>query len=122
MTIESLKFINEALKAAGISYQFQRWDGELKYPYFVGEYTETEPENEDGRQESSFIITGTTNGSWLSLEETKEKIKKEVCGKSAILPNGNGIAIYYAGFLNVPTGNETMKRIQITLNIQEWEV
>lgn len=122
MTIESLKYVNNALTDAGIAYEYERWESDLIYPYFVGEYTEPEMENEDGLQESTFIITGTTDGTWLSLEEVKETIKKEICDKTAILPNGNGIAVFFAGSMKVPTGNERMKRIQINLLIKEWEV
>lgn len=122
MTQESLAYINTALTNAGINYEFMEWTSELVYPYFVGEYSEPEPMNEDGMQESTFMITGTTDGTWLSLEEAKAIIERELCNKTAILPNGNGIAVSYSGSLVVPTGNERMKRMQINLNIKEWKV
>ena len=68
------------------------------------------------------MITGTTDGTWLSLEEAKAIIERELCNKTAILPNGNGIAVSYSGSLVVPTGNERMKRMQINLLIREWKV
>lgn len=122
MTQESLAYINTALTSAGINYEFMEWTSELVYPYFVGEYSEPEPLNEDGMQESTFMITGTTDGTWLSLEEAKAIIERELCNKTAILSNGNGIAVSYSGSLVVPTGNERMKRMQINLNIKEWKV
>ncbi len=122
MTQESLAYINTALTNAGINYEFMEWTSELVYPYFVGEYSEPEPMNEDGMQESTFMITGTTEGTWLSLEEAKTIIERELCNKTAILPNGNGIAVSYSGSLVVPTGNERMKRMQINLLIKEWKV
>ena len=122
MTQESLAYINTALTNAGINYEFMEWTSELVYPYFVGEYSEPEPLNEDGMQESTFMITGTTDGTWLSLEEAKAIIECELCNKTAILSNGNGIAISYSGSLVVPTGNERMKRMQINLLIKEWKV
>lgn len=122
MTQESLAYINTALTNAGINYEFMEWTSELVYPYFVGEYSEPEPMNEDGMQESTFMITGTTDDTWLSLEEAKAIIERELCNKTAILPNGNGIAVSYSGSLVVPTGNERMKRIQINLLIKEWKV
>lgn len=122
MTQESLAYINTALTNAGINYEFMEWTSELVYPYFVGEYSEPEPMNEDGMQESTFMITGTTDGTWLSLEESKATVERELCNKTAILPNGNGIAISYSGSLVVPTGNERMKRMQINLLIKEWKV
>ena len=122
MTQESLAYINTALTNAGINYEFMEWTSELVYPYFVGEYSEPEPMNEDGMQDSTFMITGTTDSTWLSLEEAKAIIERELCNKTAILPNGNGIAVSYSGSLVVPTGNERMKRIQINLLIKEWKV
>ena len=98
------------------------WTSKMVYPYFVGEYTEPEPVNEDGMQESSFMITGTTDGSWLDLEKAKAKIEKLFSNRTAILPNGNGLVVLYSGSLVVPTGNSRMKRIQINLSIQEWKV
>lgn len=122
MTQESLAYINTALTNAHINYEFMEWTSDLVYPYFVGEYSEPEPINEDGMQESTFMITGTTDGTWLSLEEAKAIIERELCNKTAILSNGNGIAVSYSGSLVVPTGNERMKRIQINLLIKEWKV
>ncbi len=122
MTQESLAYINTALTSAGINYEFMEWTSDFVYPYFVGEYSEPEPMNEDGMQESTFMITGTTDGTWLSLEEAKAIIERELCNKTAILSNGNGIAVSYSGSLVVPTGNERMKRIQINLLIREWKV
>lgn len=49
MTINGLKYIAAQLDSAKIPYCFEEWSKELQYPYFVGEYTETEPLNEDGR-------------------------------------------------------------------------
>jgi len=122
MTKGSLSYINQVLTDAGIPYEFMEWTSDFVYPYFVGEYTEPEPMNEDGMQESTFMITGTTDGTWLSLEEAKETIENELCNRTVILPNGNGLAVLYSGSLVVPTGNERMKRIQINLSIKEWKV
>lgn len=122
MTKESLAFINDILTEADINYEFMEWTSDVVYPYWVGEYTESEPLNEDGMQESTFMITGTTNGSWLSLEEAKATIESNLCNQTVILPNGNGLAVFYSGSLVVPTGNEKMKRMQINLLIKEWKV
>lgn len=122
MTTESLAFINDILTEADINYEFMEWTSDVAYPYWVGEYTESEPMNEDGMQESTFMITGTTDGSWLSLEEAKTTIERKLCNQTVILPNGNGLAVFYSGSLVVPTGNEKMKRMQINLLIKEWKV
>ena len=56
MTKESLAFINDILTEADINYEFMEWTSDVVYPYWVGEYTESEPLNEDGMQESTFMI------------------------------------------------------------------
>jgi hypothetical protein len=67
-------FANE-LKNIGVPYEFMEWTSPVQYPYFVGEYTETVPTTEDGYESGSLILTGTTKGSWLELEQIKEKVK-----------------------------------------------
>lgn len=122
MSIESLKFINDKLDENNINYEFMQWTKDVVYPYFVGEYQEAESLNEDGLQESTFILTGFSNGSWLGLEQAKEKIEKIFNSVTVILPNGNAMAVFYSGSLVVPTGDERLKRIQINLAIKEWKV
>jgi len=122
MTTESLKYLAGLFAAAGLQYQFCEWQGELKDPYFVGEYNETETltRAENGRQDATFLLTGYAS-SWAALEQAR----KSLCNKldiSTILPNGNGIAVCYSNALPVPTGNPKLKRIQINLNIIEWMV
>ncbi len=121
MTIESLKFINEQLKS--INYKFGQWTSyPVPYPYWVGEYNEIDSVNEDGMQETTFILTGTTRGSYIELEQDKEKIEKLFKDKTAILPNGNGIAVFYMNALNIPVDDMELKRMQINLQIKEWKV
>lgn len=124
MTINGLKFISEKLDTAGIPYCFEEWTKEIQYPYFVGEYTESEPMNEDGESESTFILTGTTRGAWLNLEKAKETIKSifPENGVTAILENKSGIAVFYSSAMPVPTGTDELKRIQINLKVKEWRV
>lgn len=121
MTIESLKFIKEQLDEV-ISYEFGRWSSDLVYPYWVGEYSEIEQMNEDGMHETTFILTGTTRGTWLELEQDKQKIKELFEEKRAILPNGNGLLICYENTLIIPVEDMELKRMQINLQIKEWEV
>ena len=123
MSIAALKFVSDTLDSIGISYQFGEWStNPVPNPYFVGEYTEPESmtREEDGYQETSFILTGTGT-SWLTLEQAKATIENNI-SKTAILSNGNGVAIFYGGSLIIPTGDAELKRIQINLTIKEWSV
>ena len=120
-----LKLISDAMQSLGIAYGFMEYNGNpLVYPYFVGEYAEEEPTSEDGLQTTTFMITGFSRGSWLDLENTKEQIIKYfgIGGKTAILDNGSGVAVFYSNTLVVPTEDADLKRIQINLYVKEWRI
>lgn len=122
--MEKLKFINDQMSIIGIPYQFMEWTSEVKYPYFVGEITETEPMTEDGLEESTFILTGFNRGQhYIGLEELKDKIKEHfnpIYGLRSSTDSGS-IAVFFAGSFYVPTGEADLKRIQINLNIKHWK-
>jgi hypothetical protein len=126
MSKQVLKLVSDAMTFLGIEYGFVEYSSDpVAYPYFVGEYQETESTTEDGLQETTFILTGFTRESWLSLEEAKEKIENyfnRVSGYTVITDNGSGVAIFYADTLIVPTGDAELKSIQINLSVKEWKV
>jgi hypothetical protein len=124
MSVALLKHVSDMMNALNIPYAFMRWN--VHPPddyYFVGEYTESEmvTKEEDGRQDTTFILRGFTRKDWLLLEEAKEKIEKS-CNKTAILPDGSGIAVFYEYGMVVPTYDAELKSIKINLQIQEWKV
>lgn len=122
MSIEVLELISDMLTDAGINYEFGQWSGEIVYPYFVGEYTESEPMTEDGLIQSTFVLNGFSRSLWLDLETAKEIIEKLFSNKIQILESGSGVGIWYAGALIVPEDDIELKRIQINLTIKEWKV
>ena len=127
MTKETLQIIRKAMNSLGIQYGFGEYkgntEGQIVYPYFVGEYMETESTTEDGLQESTFILTGFSRDSWETLEEAKEKIEKHFKnGKVGITSSGSAVAIFYAHSLIVPTIDAELKNIKINLSIKEWKV
>lgn len=129
MSKEVLNIIDKAMKSLGLEYGFGEYagnsNGEIIYPYWVGEYTETEPYTEDGLQETTFMLTGFSRGSWLDLENDKEKIESyfnRVSVRVGITGSGNAVAVFYAGALSVPTGDAELKSEQINLSIKEWKV
>ena len=122
MTQETLKFISDALANAGINYEFGQWSGEIVYPYFVGEYTESEPMTEDGLLRSTFMLNGFSRSTWLALEQAKETIEKLFSNSVQALASGNGVCIFYAGALIIPENDPELKRMQINLTIKEWKV
>lgn len=123
MRIATLSYIDSLMQEVGIPYAFMEWTEEVPKTYFVGSYLEN-PSNtleENGRQDTTFILRGWTNGSWMNLETYKEKIEKNLM-KTAILDDGTGVAIFYESAIPVPTYAEGWKSIKINLKIQEWKV
>lgn len=126
MSKRVLKAVADAMASLGLEYDFGEYTGwPIKYPYFVGEYTETEPTTEDGLQESTVLLNGFSRSTWAALEDAKEKIENlfnRVSGKTVIADDGAAVAIFYAGAQIIPTGDAELKRIQITLSVKEWSV
>lgn len=124
MSIAAMNYISDLMASLSIPYAFMEW--KEKPPedyYFVGEYTEVAMtlREENGRQDTTFFLRGFTRKDWMLLEEAKEKIEQNAA-KTAILPNGNGIAVFYDAASVVPTGDAELKSIKINLTIQEWKV
>jgi hypothetical protein len=112
--------INNILTENNINYEFQEWtSSEIVFPYWVGDYTETEYSSELGYTSYSFMLTGTTNKSWLDLEKEKEKIKN-IFSDYTYAEEGYSLAIYYENSFNIPCDDMSIKRMQINLEIKEW--
>ncbi len=118
-----LEFIKQQMNILQIPYSFMEWTSKIQYPYWIGECSETPPGTEDGCEESTFILTGTTRGTWLELEEIKEKIKNHFPSIGGLRANtdSGSIAVFFSSSLPVPTGEADLKRIQINLDIKEWK-
>ena len=124
MRKEVLAYINNTLSEL-IPYCFITWNKKVQYPYWIGEYTEVEPMDEDGLEESTFILTGTTKGTWLELEQAKETIRQtfpQISGLRATLDDNSGVAIFYSDAFPVPTGQDDLKRMQINLTVKHFTV
>lgn len=129
MTIKPLSIVSEALASLGIEYGFGVYSGnaagQIVYPYFVGEYTESTPLNEDGLQEATFMLTGFHRGTWEELETAKAKIENyfnKVSGKTVMADDGSAVIIFYDSALIIPKEDAQLKSIQINLSVQEWSV
>lgn len=119
------KLLNDRMSAV-VQYAFGRWKGKAadgETCYWVGEAIEVESPNrtENGMQEISLFIRGYTRGTWLLLEQEKEKIEKHVpC--TMMLADGTGVVILYDYANMVPTGDAELKSMKINMTIQEWRV
>ena len=67
-------------------------------------------------QETTFMLSGFSRGTWLTLENAKAKIENyfnKVYGKTVMVDDGSAVAVFYGNALIVPTGDEELKKIQI---------
>ena len=100
-----------------IPYTFDTWNNDVELPQFIGEISEVPNNNEDGKSEYSFILTGyATNYTYLfSVAETlKAKYKTS--------PIIDGIVIKYDSARPVDNGTDDLKQIQIIFTIKKWSV
>ena len=123
MSIAALNYVGELMKSSGIPYQFGEWVGEIPDRYYVGEYMEDDSptKEEDGSQGTTFILNGWTRGNPILFEQDKETIERFL-PQSRMNQDGSCVAVFYSNALSVPTGDGTLKRIQINLSIKEWKV
>ena len=126
MSKRILKLVEDAMSSLGIEYAFATYRKRpIVYPYFVGEFTDTEGYTESGLQEGTFILNGFTRDEWLTLEDAKERIENyfnKVSGKTVMAEDGSAVAIFYANSLILPSMDAELKRIQINLDVHEWSV
>lgn len=129
MTTKPLSILSEAMKSLGLEYGFGIYrgnrNGEIVYPYFVSEYTESPITDESGLQEATIMLTGFHRGLWEELEAAKEKIENyfdKVSGKTVMAEDGSAVAIFYENALIIPKEDAELKSIQINLSVKEWSV
>lgn len=123
MSIAVLQYVSDMMDSINIPYAFGEWKEKPPDRYWVGNYIEPESltRDEDGMQETTFILRGYARGEWFPLEQDKAKIEK-AASRTAILPDGTGIAVSYAGGDVVPTADSDVVSMKINLEIQEWSV
>lgn len=124
MTKNALKVISDAMDSLNLNYGFGEYNGTISYPYFVGEYSEAESLNEDGLQESTFMIQGWSRNKWIDLENAKESIRAFFTdvGKTFMQTDGSCVVVCYGSSMIIPEDDPELKRMQINLIIKEWMV
>jgi hypothetical protein len=120
--MDKMKFIEEQMTALEIPYELMEWTADVTYPYFVGEFSETEPISEDGAETSTLLLTGFHRGPYADLLEIKEKLKRHfdpIYGARARTEHGS-IAVFYSNAFFVHSGEADLKKIQINISVKEW--
>lgn len=124
MSLAAMKFITDMMDSIGIPFAFMQWNDDLPNRYWVGSCIEpvSLTRDEDGKQDTTLILQGYAGKEdWMLLFHDKETIEKHA-SQTAILPDGTGIAVFYAGGDVVPVGDSDIVSVKINLDIQEWRV
>lgn len=124
MSLAAMKFITDMMDSIGVPFAFLQWNDEIPPRYWVGSCIEPESltRGENGKQDTTVILQGYAGkADWMLLFQDKETIEKHA-SQTAILPDGTGIAISYAGGDIVPVGDSDIVSMKINLEIQEWKV
>ena len=123
MIEKALGIVHDELKKIDVPYEFMRWTSLVKDRYWIGEFTETPTDTEDGYEETTLILTGTTKDNWAVLMQDRAKIKDHFPKIGGFrIPTENGVVvIFYDNAFPVPTGEANLKRIQINLQIKAWK-
>lgn len=118
-----LGIVAEQLNKIGVPYEFMQWTSPVEYPYWVGEYSETPTDNEDGYHEGTLMLTGTTRDSWMGLMQDRAKIEDHfpTAGGLRITTGTGVVVIFYSNAFPVDTGEDDLKRTQINLQIKAWK-
>lgn len=77
MTDNTLKVVKAAMQEMGLEYAFRRFRRKPGYPYFVGDYMETDSLSEDGLQECTVTLTASPVGLVPKLPLKRQKAKSE---------------------------------------------
>lgn len=118
-----LAAIGREMNSIGVPYAFMRWTSKEKGRYWVGEYTETPTDTEDGYEEGTMILTGTGDNEWLELTQDVSTIKDHFppAGGLRISTDDGVMVIFYGHSFPVPTGEASLKRMQVNLQIKAWK-
>jgi hypothetical protein len=124
MIEKALGIVNTELNNIDVPYEFMRWtstdDTDI---YWVGEFAESPTDKEDGYEEGTLILTGTTKNLWSVLMEHRAKIKDHFpsIGGLRIATDAGTVVIFYENSTPIPTGDANLKRIQVNLRIKMWK-
>jgi hypothetical protein len=115
MEHELLKVLKDELKSLGLNYEYGEYTSELKYPYIVGEYNESNFAFENGGTNGEIILTIFTRGSESELINIKEAIKNHF-GDFRKMSSNTSVYISYRNKLFIRSGEANLKKMEVYLD------
>ena len=119
----ALGIAKEELNNISVPYDFMRAVSAVDGRYWVGEYLESPTGTEDGYEEGTLILTGTSKTSWWVLMQDRTRIKDHFSSISGLRKSTDkgAVVIFYEDSIPVPTQDANLKRIQVNLRIKMWK-
>lgn len=117
-----LGYLDKLLTDNGINYTLDLVNDVVEFPYWVGDYQETTSSDEQGYHEYIFNLTGTNKGTYSRLIKDLDVIRNLTMNQTTMLGDDHSVAIYYETMQMIPSQDEEIKRMEITLTIKEWSV
>lgn len=114
--------LDKLLTDNGINYTLDLANDVVNFPFWEGDYQEIDSSYEQGYHEYVFTLTGTNKGTYSRLIKDLDIIRKITMNHTEMLESGHGIAFYYEHMQMIPSQDEQIKRMEITLTIKEWSV
>ncbi len=120
---EVLGVISDLMSQLGLNYEFGRCSqSPPQYPYWVGDYTESENATEDGKREATVMLTGFARNTLQQMEREKAALAAYFLHGVTMLTDSNtAIAIFYAGAQNLPTEDAELRKTQVNLTVKFWK-
>lgn len=116
-----LKKFNEIMESLNLNYEFDKMtQSPPVYPYWVGEYSDTEEMNEDGQRQGTIILNGFSRNDKLTLERDKDKIRRFFQKDPYCHIDSGGILFGYGGAFDIREENDELSRTQITIPYKKW--
>ncbi len=113
MEKELLEVINDELLKLDINYEYGEYKGDLKYPYAVGEYSESNYQYENNITNGEFILVVFHRGNELDLINIKEKVKNTFADFRKVVNSGT-VNVSYRNKLFIREAN--LKKMEIYLD------
>ena len=118
----ALEALARLMAALGLNYEYLEYSTSPPvYPYWVGEYNAVDPGTEDGQTVADILLTGWSRDSKLQLEQEHQKIKDATVNGWRTRIGTARAVIFYSSALTIPSGEEGLYRVQITLQIKYWK-
>lgn len=117
-----LAVISEVMAENGINYQYGDYRGKVRYPYVVGEYNETYFAFEDNHSSGYLTLHawGRGEGARLQLTQLADTIKAAF-DDLQVVRDGECFHVFYNTMQWIPTGDDDLDRIDVSLLTNIWK-